>query len=59
VFFDNEIGFGSVWFLAVLSVGWLGAGLRDCDVVLLRAGGAEVLLVGDGVGCAVGAWVLG
>ena len=48
MFFDKKIGFGSVWFLAVLSDGWLGAGLRDgcgdCLLVLVarwRAAGGE------------------
>jgi hypothetical protein len=39
LFFDMEIGFGSVWFLAVLR-GWLGAGLRDCaEAFVMSRGG--------------------
>ncbi len=44
MFFDRCIGFGSVWFLAVL-MGWLGAGLREAEV------SAVEVLGPDGVWC--------
>lgn len=52
--FYNCIGFGSVWFLAVPLMGWLGAGLDDWVFCLFVVGVYSL----RGVGCAVGARVL-